>query len=242
MQYIWENYDEYIQKLAPRQLAIFKPLARRLRKRDSKPRRYNQIFTNSQYTKDCALTHYFGKYSIAPVSPYQIIVKYPQIDTKILTTPPTKQPHEYYLYIGRLVNFVRETDLIIELANEINIPLIVMGSGPDEAYLKGIAGDTVTFIGQVTDVDEKIQIISQARGLINLTKESCGMGTMESLALGVPVLGYNEGATPELVDADSGILAESKEMEHLIEKFREFHGREWEREKIEKNFLQKYWK
>jgi len=46
---------------------------------------------------------------------------------------------EYYLYIGRLVRFVREVDRIIELANSMQIPLLVAGSGPDEQYLKEMA-------------------------------------------------------------------------------------------------------
>lgn len=188
MQYIRENYDEYVHKLASRQLLFFKPLANKLRKRDKKPRHYDTIYTNSQYTKRCALEHYFSKYSKTPVNPGNIIVKYPNIDPKIIATPVSAKTHDYYLYVGRLVKFIRETDLIIRLANEINIPLLVMGSGPDEDRLKSIASDTVTFIGQVSDIDEKIKIISQARGLINFTKESCGIATMEALVLGVPVL------------------------------------------------------
>ncbi len=46
---------------------------------------------------------------------------------------------EYYLYIGRLVKFVREVDRIIALANSMEIPLLIAGSGPDEQYLKEMA-------------------------------------------------------------------------------------------------------
>ncbi|MDP2669724.1 MAG: hypothetical protein Q8O99_01590 [bacterium] len=42
--------------------------------------------------------------------------------------------------------------------------------------------------------------MKQARGLINLAKESCGMATMEALALGVPVFGYDDGGTIERID------------------------------------------
>ena len=242
MQYIRENYDEYIDKLARWQAIIFQTFVTPLRRRDMKPRHYDQIFTNSEYTRTCAskwyddtiIRHRWDWYGRA-------IVKYPNIDQKIVSTPPASEPLEYYIYVGRLVRFIRETDLIIKLANEINIPLIVMWSGPDEEWLKSIAGDTITFIGQVTDIDEKIQIISQSRGLINLTKESCGMGTMEALALWVPVLGYNAGATPEFVNTTNWVLADSKDTEHLIEKFREFHEKVWEREKIKEEFLKRYW-
>ena len=42
----------------------------------------------------------------------------------------------YFVYIGRLVNFVRETGLIIQLFNHLKLPLVVIGSGPDEEELK----------------------------------------------------------------------------------------------------------
>lgn len=51
----------------------------------------------------------------------------------------------YFVYVGRLVNFVRETGLIIQLFNHLKLPLIVIGSGPDEEELKALAGETVIF-------------------------------------------------------------------------------------------------
>lgn len=118
---------------------------------------------------------------------HSIQVKYPLVTKKCFIPTIEKEPQPYYLYIGRLVNFVRETDKIIKLCNELKVPLIVMGSGPDETYLKSIAGPTIIFIGRIQDVDDKIKIIKNAKGLINLTKESYGIGTMEALLLGVPV-------------------------------------------------------
>jgi glycosyltransferase involved in cell wall biosynthesis len=112
-----------------------------------------------------------------------IQVKYPRIPDRFFIPAVQETPQAYYLYVGRLVNFVRETDKIIKLVNEMNVPLIVMGSGPDEVYLKSIAGPSIIFIGRITDIDEKIKIISQAKGLINLTKESYGIGTVEALLL-----------------------------------------------------------
>ncbi|MDO4713418.1 MAG: hypothetical protein Q4B28_01895 [bacterium] len=44
-----------------------------------------------------------------------------------------------------MVNFVRECGLIIELFNALKLPLIMIGSGPDEQYLKSIAGETIIF-------------------------------------------------------------------------------------------------
>jgi len=74
-----------------------------------------------------------------------------------------RNPQSYYLYIGRLVTLVREADKIIKLCNELKVPLIMMGNGPDEVYLKSIAGPSIIFIGRIADIDDKIKIIKNAK-------------------------------------------------------------------------------
>jgi glycosyltransferase involved in cell wall biosynthesis len=168
-----------------------------------------------------------------------IQIKYPRIPDKFFIPAVQEIPQEYYLYVGRLVSFVREADKIIRLCNELKVPLIVMGSGPDEVYLKSIAGPSIIFIGWIQDSDEKIKIISQAKGLINLTKESYGIGTIEALLLGVPVFGYGQGATAELIDKDCGILVENKHHKTLVEEFKKFMHTPRERKVIAKKMREK---
>lgn len=205
-QYIRENYDEYRNKFASRQRLIFDSIVPYLRTRDSKHRQYNTVITNSEYTAQLAQTHYKIQHSL---------IQYPLLDPKFATTVPAASPRDYFLYLGRLTTFVREVDKIIELCNALHIPLIIAGSGPDEAYLKSIAGPTITFVWSITDVDEKIELIKYARWLINLSLESCGIATMEALALWVPVFGYNAGGTAELVWPDQWVLVHSKESKSL---------------------------
>ena len=75
-----------------------------------------------------------------------------------------------FVYVGRLVNFVRETGLIIQLFNRLKLPLVVIGSGPDEEELKALAGETVIFTGW--NPEGMTEIVRDSAGLINLTKES----------------------------------------------------------------------
>jgi glycosyltransferase involved in cell wall biosynthesis len=115
----------------------------------------------------------------------------------------------------------------------------MMGSWPDEAYLKSIAGPSIIFIGWVTDIDEKIKIISQAKWLMNLTKESYGIGTVEAMLLGVPIFGYNEWATTELVDKDCGVLVKDKKHTTLVEGFKKFMNTKRDRTMISKRIREK---
>jgi glycosyltransferase involved in cell wall biosynthesis len=122
----------------------------------------------------------------------------------------------------------------------LKIPLIVMGSGPDEVYLKSIAGPWIIFIGWIKDINEKIKIISQAKWLINLTKESYGIGTVEALLLWVPIFGYGEWATPELVDEDCGVLVANKKHHTLVEGFKKFMSTQRDRKMISKRIREKW--
>jgi hypothetical protein len=93
--------------------------------------KFDKVFANSKYTAHVAEELYGMKH---------IQIKYPRIPNTFFLPAVQEIPQAYYLYVGRLVSFVREADKIIKLCNELKIPLIVMGSGPDEVYLKSIAG------------------------------------------------------------------------------------------------------
>ncbi len=57
--------------------------------------------------------------------------------------------------------------------------------------------------------------------------------------MGVPVLGFSEGATAELVDEDSGILAKSKKIEDLEQDLRRFLPKKFERKLISERIREK---
>jgi len=137
MQYIRTHYDEYKEKLQGLKGKLFNRIVPKLRKRDLKFTKYDKVYANSKYTAHEAERLYGIK---------NILIKYPCIPSKFFIPIVQEIPHEYYLCVGRLVTFVREADKIIKLCNELNVPLIMMGSGPDEVYLKSIAGPSIIFI------------------------------------------------------------------------------------------------
>jgi len=63
----------------------------------------------------------------------------------------SKTPKSYFVCVGRLVSFVRECEVIIKLFNELKLPLLMIGSGPDEEKLKNIAGETIIFTGRMQE-------------------------------------------------------------------------------------------
>ncbi|AHB41417.1 group 1 glycosyl transferase [candidate division SR1 bacterium RAAC1_SR1_1] len=221
MQYIRSHSQEYQQKLTGRKGRIFRKITPRLQKRDLQYTKYDKVYSNSTYTKNLAKKIYN----------IESEVKYPKINQTFLNENIIKEPQEYIVCVGRIVKFVREIDLIVKAFNKLNYPLIIIGSGPDEKEIKKLAQKNITFTGR-KDPITMIDIIKNAKGTINMTKESFGISTAECLCLGVPVLGYNEGATPELVDKESGILIKNKTDNDIITAFKLFISTKRDRNKI----------
>lgn len=154
MQYIRSHYDEYKVKLTGIKGKLFRRIASKLRKRDLRYTKFDTIYANSAYTAELAKKLYDMNH---------VTISYPPIDPAFAQAEIVETPLPYFVYVGRLVNFVRESDVIITLFNKLGLPLIMMGSGPDETYLKSIAKENIMFIGRITDVQEKIKIMGQAR-------------------------------------------------------------------------------
>ena len=228
MQYIWSHHDEYLKKFTGRKKKIFQRITPHLRKRDKKYTKFDQITFNSKYTQELAKEIYNIEGE----------VQYPKIDDQFYLAGICRESLPYYVCLGRIVNFVRECKLIIEVFNELKLPLLMIGSGPDERYLKSIAWDTIIFMGRLNH-EETIDILKQAKGLVNLTKESFWMGTVEALLLGVPVLGLNDGGTKELVDETSGILINKKEKKNLKEALIQFEKQHFDRKLISDTIREK---
>ena len=232
MQYIWSHYEEYLHKLGWWKRWLFAHITPRLRKRDLRYTKFDKVYANSEYTARLAQELY-GMHAE---------ISYPHISETFADAPLVETPLSYYVYVGRLVQFVREAGTIIKLFNHLKLPLMVMGSGPDEAYLKSIAHPNIVFVGWISDEQEKIKIIGQAKWLVNLTKESFGINTAEALLLWVPVFGLDDGATPGLVDEHSGLLVTNKKMNTLIEAFHTFDEQQWNRKQIAVHARRKFFR
>jgi len=229
MQYIRSHYEEYLNKLSWLKKILFQKIVPGLRKWDKKFVKFDKVKVNSKYTAKLAKEIYGIESKIS----------YPKISSVFINSHPNKYFSEYYLYIGRLTKLVKEVDIIIRLFNKIDAPLLIMWSGPDEEELKKLAGNSIMFIGWIEDEKERMEIMSKAKWIINLTKESFGLSNVESLLLWVPIFGYNEWATSEFIDKDSGILVDDKKMSTLVKMFGEFQKKEFDRILIAKNIREK---
>lgn len=145
-------------------------------------------------------------------------ILYPKLDPLFSQFPIQTERSDYFVFIGRLVTFSKQVDIIIHAFNENGHKLIIIGSGPDEHYLQSIAWPNIEFLGRIADPEKRCEIIWKACWLVNITMESFGYVTAESLCLGTPVLGYIKWATKEIIADCRDALLVRKQNWILIEK------------------------
>ncbi len=229
MQYIRSHNKEYLQKLDWYKLKFFKYITPKLQKWDQSYTNFDQVYTNSKYTSDLAKEIYNINSQVS----------YPKIDDIFSSSNINLEPNNYYIYVWRLVKFVKELDKVIKLFNQTNEPLLIMWSGPDEKYLKSIAKWNIIFIWRIEEPQEKAKIIKNSKWMINITKESFGIVTVESLLLWVPVFAYNDWASPELIDEKSWVLVPDKKHDTLLEYFHKFSKKDRDRDLISRSIKEK---
>lgn len=148
---------------------------------------------------------------------------YPPANTSV--TYKTDQK-DTYLCFSRLVK-QKGIDLAIKACNQLKKPLIVVGTGPQKAYLKSIAGPTVEFLDFVDD-NRLAQIFSRSKALINCAiEEDFGLVNVEALAYGVPVIAHLSGGQKEtVIENKTGVFFNQHTVESVcaaIEKFEEMN-------------------
>lgn len=147
-------------------------------------------------------------------------VIYPPVELSIKSQAPNHK--KYFLSVGRLA-WSKQTDIIIQVANRLQIPLKIVGTGPEETRLREIAGPTVEFLGGVSD-ERLTSLYQNAKATIFAAlDEDFGIVPVESMAAGTPVIGLNQGGVTEtVVDGKTGVLFNEPTVESLIEAIKKF--------------------
>ncbi|RKZ26533.1 hypothetical protein DRQ26_04265 [bacterium] len=143
---------------------------------------------------------------------------------------PHTEPGQYALYFGRLSAEKGLKYLIEAFAKMKDKNLVIVGTGPDEENLRGLASssgaDNITFSGYQTG--EKLRkSIYDARFTIlpSTCFENAPLAILESFASGKPVLASDIGGIPELISDDVGRLFSPGNADEIIEAVRQLWDR-----------------
>lgn len=200
MRYIWDRFDDYFgpEKVGRfASLLLFRPLAAFLRIYDRNTVDRVDVFcANSRYVAE-RVHRFYGR---------DAVVLHPPVDIERFSRA-ARHPEEWYLVVSALVPYKR-VDHAIAACAQLGRRLRIVGSGPDEAKLRTLAGKLgaeVEFLGAVND-DELTDCYSHARALLFPGVEDFGIVPVEAIAAGCPVIALGEGGILDSMTDQTAIL------------------------------------
>ncbi|MET3978881.1 glycosyltransferase involved in cell wall biosynthesis [Mucilaginibacter sp. UYP25] len=181
-----------------------------------------------------------------------IATVYNGLDTKDFKF--TEQPQDYLLYFGRLHHDKGPVEAI-EIAKKANKKLIMAGIIQDENYFKERIepqlNDQVQYIGPAGP-DKRNELLGNALALLHPINfaEPFGMSVAESMLCGTPVIAFNKGSMPELIQHEkTGFLVNTiDEAVDVIGQLgsinraycREWAGSQFSKEKMANDYFKLY--
>ncbi|HTE22498.1 MAG TPA: glycosyltransferase [Candidatus Limnocylindria bacterium] len=102
-----------------------------------------------------------------------------------------------FVIAGRQTPY-KKVDLAVAACTKLNLPLTVIGDGPDHESLRKIAGPTITFTGQLSD-EEVARRFAAAEAFIFPGLDDFGITPVEAMAAGTPVIAYRAGGALDYV-------------------------------------------
>lgn len=221
--YLWDLHAAYRRDGAASglALALAAPLLRLVDKWSA--RGVSTFVANSQYIAD-RIRRCYGR---------EAVVVYPPVSAKPVRHRPAARD-DILLSLGRLVPYKR-VDLAILAANRIGARLIVAGEGPERARLERLAGASVTFVGEVSEV-EAGDLMERCRAMIFCAEEDFGIAPVEANAHGLPVVAFRRGGAVEsLRDGVTAEFFDHPTVDSLVMALERARRRDWDEAAIRAN-------
>ncbi|GAB3172524.1 glycosyltransferase involved in cell wall biosynthesis [Micromonospora palomenae] len=187
--------------------ALLAPMRRVLQASDRRLSRHVHSYAANSREVQGRIRRYWGR---------EARVINPPVDVDYFADAPEavkQQGRGYLLGVGRWISYKR-FDLMLEIAAEVRLPLVLAGSGPEEAALRRRAERLdvpVTF--EIRPTNERLrELYWGALCLLYPGHEDFGMIPVEAQACGTPVVGLARGGLLETVeDGQTGYLVDGFE-------------------------------
>jgi glycosyltransferase involved in cell wall biosynthesis len=154
------------------------------------------------------------------------VVVFPPVETDRFRIRGKEPLRHGFLIAGRQAPYKR-FDLAVEACNDLKVPLIVIGNGPENKRLRKLAGRNVTFLTNVSDTDI-VQHFQSSIGFIFPGMEDFGIVAVEAMAAGTPVVAYARGGSLDSVAPNkTGILFEKQNVKSLVAALEATMNKSW---------------
>lgn len=191
--YYWSRYDQYMKNpgfgafnwLAKIGLKLLvNPMRRWDYKAAQKPTELVAISSHIQTEID----KYYGRKSG---------IVFPPVNLDRFKKIMTKKNRQGFIITGRQTSY-KKIDLAVAACSKLDLPLTVVGNGPDHQRLMEMAGTSIAFTGEVSD-DEVNRLLASSAAFIFPGLDDFGISPVEALATGLPVVAYKAGGALDYV-------------------------------------------
>ncbi len=146
-------------------------------------------------------------------------VIYPPVDVHRFTPRPDRQ--DYYITVSRLAAHKR-IDVVVEAFSRLNLPLLVVGEGPELLRLRQMAAGNIDFTGHISD-ERLAGLLASAKAFVSSAEEDFGIAIVEAQAAGCPVIAYGKGGALEtVVEGQTGLFFDAQSVDSLVEAVLQF--------------------
>jgi len=214
--YYWRYYDQYLRRPG---FGLFDPLARfglrllvgPLRRWDYRAaQRVHHFIANSTHIQN-DIKQYYGR---------NAVVIHPPVDVERFEKA-TAFERRGFVTVGRLVP-AKHVDIIVQACTQLNVPLTVIGKGPEYDALKHMAGPTVTMAGFIPDDDIPL-CMAGAEAFIFASQDDFGITPVEAMAAGTPIIAYKAGGALDYVVEDkTGVFFNEQTTDALVAALQSF--------------------
>jgi glycosyltransferase involved in cell wall biosynthesis len=195
--------------------------------------RVDLFIADSQHVRDRIAKHYRRP----------ALVVYPPVDAAFFT--PGEAPVRAatgpsggdapFLVVSALVPY-KGVELAIRVANRRKAPLRVVGTGPDGARLRALAGGTVRFEDWLSMEDLR-DAYRNCRALVQAHEEDFGIAPLEAMACGRPAVALRRGGGSEVVAPGTGVLFDEPSERGLEEAWDAVSARRFDPETLRRHAL-----
>lgn len=120
------------------------------------------------------------------------VILWPPVETSYFSPGPIPVSKRAYYVITSALTPFKKVDRAIRVMTKLGLLLKIIGEGAQRAELQKIAGNTIEFLGRISD-EEKVKVYMNARGFLMPQKEDAGIAPIEAMAAWIPVFWLAKG-------------------------------------------------
>lgn len=217
MRYVWDGQERYLREIGREKGLLLRMLLSYLRVWDRQSaERPDTLVVNSEFTRR-RVEKYYRREAAVVFPPASMLHEQTAVETS--------ETKEYFLIVARLTQS-KQVESVVEAFNRLELPLLVVGTGPEERALRERAGQTIHFTGMLSD-QALAETYAKARAILQPSEEDFGMVVAEAFSFGVPAIALSSGAASELIEPGvTGELYTGSTPEMIADGVRRFLERE----------------